>query len=363
MEMQKFTFDIDVTGACNLRCPCCPQGNIRNYHLPNGFMEPDLLARIVQKIVSECLVTGINLFNWTEPLLHPKIHKLVRIVQNADIPCHLSSNLKLLPDADAIMAANPASFKISTSGFTQEVYGLSHRGGDIEQVKNHMIKLAEAKKRNNASTRIFVNYHRYRNNLKEEALMRDFAVSLGFEFEPAWALMFPLEKILACADEAIQDFPLSDEDHLLIDRLAMPLKKTLDAAQKHRNQPCSLRDAQISMDFRGNVMLCCGIFNADKYIIGNYLDMPIDEIQRIRQNHQMCGICMRHGGHMYLTYRVPEMDELILKNITLEDVVLLDLHREFAQKSRQQFLQRVFQKYLSRFISKKRKDALKNLIK
>ena len=362
MKMQKLTFDIDVTGACNLRCPCCPQGNIKDYHLPNGFLEPELLARIVQKSISESLVTGISLFNWTEPLLHPKIHELVRIVQNAAIPCHLSSNLNLLPDADAIMAAQPASFKISTSGFTQEVYGISHRGGDIARVKKHMVELAAAKKRHNADTRIFVNYHRYRDNLKEEPLMRAFAKGLGFDFEPAWALMFPLEKILTYVDEAAQDFPLTEEDHQLIDRLALPLKKTLEFAQKYSSQPCSLRDSQVSIDFRGNVLLCCGIFDAVKYSIGNYMDMPLDEIQRIRQSHQMCGLCMRHGGHVYLTNRVPEMDELLLNNIAPEDISLLDLHREFAQTRRQQYFQRVYQKYLSGIISKKQKDALKNLM-
>lgn len=362
MEMQKFNFDIDVTGACNLRCPCCPQGNIRDYRLPHGFMEPELLARIVRKAASECLVTGISLFNWTEPLLHPRLTELIRIVQNADIPCHLSSNLNLLPDADAIMAANPASFKISTSGFTQEVYGSFHRGGDIERVKRNMVELAEAKKRNNAITRIFVSFHRYRNNLKEEPLMRDFAAGLGFDFEPAWALMFPLEKILAYVEEEVQDFPLTEEDQQLIDRLAFPLKETLAAAQKHHSQPCCLRDTQISLDFQGNVILCCGVFDAGQFTLGNYITMPLDEIQEIRQSHSMCKRCMRHGAHAFLTYRLPEMEELILGAIPTEDAELLDLRYEIAQKRMQQRLQKIYQKFFSGIITKEQKAALETRI-
>ena len=49
--------------------------------------------------------------------------------------------------------------------------------------------------------------------------MRKFAADLGIDFEPAWALMFPLEKILAYVDEDAQDFPLTEEDHQLIDQL------------------------------------------------------------------------------------------------------------------------------------------------
>jgi hypothetical protein len=207
-----------------------------------------------------------------------------------------------------------------------------------------------------------VSFHRYKNNLQEEPLMRDFAVSLGFDFEPVWALMFPLEKILAYMDEEAQDFPLTEEDHQLIDRLALPFKKTLEFAKKHSSQPCSLRDSQVSMDFLGNVLLCCGIFDAGKYTIGNYTDMPLDEIQRIRQSHQMCGLCMRHGGHVYLTYRVPEMDELLLKNISPDDAELLNLRNEIAHKRMQLYLQRVHQKFFSGVITKKQKAALKTLV-
>jgi len=361
MKTRKFSFDIDVSGACNLRCPSCPQGNTEDYRLPHGFMEPELLVRIVRKAASECHVTGINLFNWTEPLLHPILPELIRVVQDAGIPCHLSSNLNLLPAADAIMAANPASFKISVSGFTQEVYGSTHRGGDIELVKMNMRKLAEAKKRNNSATRIFVAYHRYRHNLKEEPMMRAFAASLGFDFNPVWALVFPLEKILAYVDEELCGSTLSDEIHQLIDNLALPLKKTLLVAQKHSCLPCSLRGSQISLDFRGNVILCCGVFDAGKFTLGNYLEMPLDEIQAIRNSHSLCKSCMRNGLHAFLTYRIPKMEELILATISPDDIELLELRHEFAQKRRQQRFQKIYQTFFSPMIGDKQKEILKTL--
>lgn len=362
MKTRKFSFDIDVTGACNLRCPSCPQGNIRDYRLPHGFMQPQLLERIVRKAASECLVTGVNLFNWTEPLLHPGLPELIRIVQAAGIPCHVSSNLNLLPDADAIMAANPASFKISVSGFTQKTYGITHHGGDIEQVKRHMTELVEAKKRNNSTTRIFVTYHRYRHNLKEEPMMRKYAADLGVDFEPAWALMFPLEKILACVDGEARDFPLTEEDQQLIGLLALPLKKAHAVAQKHHRLPCRLRDSQISLDFQGSVMLCCGVFDAAGYTIGNFMDMPLERIQVLRQNHSMCKHCMHHGAHQYLTNRTSEIEELILEAISPEDAELLDLRREFAQERRQRRLQKFYQTFFSQLISDKQKEILKTQI-
>lgn len=325
-------------------------------------MEPELLVRIVRKAASESMVTGVNLFNWTEPLLHPGLPELIRIVQAAGIPCNVSSNLNLLPDADAIMSANPASFKISVSGFTQEVYGLTHRGGDIEQVKKHMLELAEAKRRNHSTTRIFVTYHRYRHNLKDEPLMRAFAASLGFDFNPVWALLFPLEKILACVDGASSGSPLGEEDLQLIGSLALPLKETLAAAQKYQHQPCCLRDTQISLDFLGNVVLCCGVFDAGRFTLGNYLDMPFDEIQVIRKNHTMCTSCMGYGLHVFLTYRIPEMEELILETISVDDIELLELRREIAQQRRQQRFQKIYRTFFSQMISDKQKELLRSLV-
>lgn len=353
--MKRFSFDIDVVGACNLRCPSCPQGNVKSYRLPHGFMEPELLARIVRKAKAECRVTAIGLFSWAEPLLHPKLPELIRVVRDAGIGCFLSSNLNILPDADAIMEAGPFSFRISASGFTQEVYGWSHRGGDIEKVKKNMVKLAEARSRNNASTRIYVYYHRYTHNLKEEPMMREFAAGLGIDFEPVWALMFPVEKVLDYANE--DGSVRSAEDLELIERLALPLGKAIETSRKYRDLACSLRDSQISMDFQGNVQLCCGVFDASKFTVGNYLTMPLDEIQRIRQGHGMCDRCRQHGVHVYVTYGTHELEELAAANISPDDYELLDLDYELAQKRLRRGLEKVYQKVFARVISTEQKAA------
>ena len=122
-------------------------------------------------------------------------------MQSSGIPCHLSSNLNQMRNIDAILAENPYGFRISLSGFTQEVYGYTHCGGNIERVKQHMIELAEAKRRQNATTNIHVLYHRYKHNLRDEAPMRAFAQRLGIGFQAVWAFMMSLEKILAYVND------------------------------------------------------------------------------------------------------------------------------------------------------------------
>lgn len=330
--MKSFLFNIDVVGACNLRCPSCAQGNVGDYRLPHGQMEPELLRRIIAKASSECRVTGVHLFIWGEPLLHARLPELIRIVQEAGLPCHLSSNLNILPDADGIMAANPASFKISVSGFSQAVYGITHRGGDIERVKKHLLELVAARQRNSATTRIYAIFHRYRHNLQEEPLMRDFLAKNGIDFEPIWAQLLPLEKVLRYADGKSFDFPLTAEDHQLIERLALPLGAGLAVARRHRHQPCPLREDQFSIDFQGNVQLCCAGFDARRFTVGNFLAMSVAELQQIKENHAICALCMQHGAHVYMTCGTPELDTLALSNIAPEDAALLDLRYELAMK-------------------------------
>jgi hypothetical protein len=330
----KFNFHIDVLGSCNLKCPSCPQGNSRDVPVPTGFMDPELLRKIMAKATTECDVGWVGLFNWTEPLLHPKLPELVDIVQSHGVPCLLSSNLNFMRDMDELLAKNPSRFRISLSGFTQPVYERTHKGGDIEEVKANMRLLAEAKRRTGSTTKIHVLYHRYLGNLDDEVLMRDFALGLGFDFEPVWAFMMPVEKILAYVDyekagapplvpsqpngrgqtngrrkrrlSVLADAPpppsLSAEDVELVDRLALPLGKALDIGRRSMSRPCVLRDEQMTIDFEGNVALCCGIYDPAKYRLSKFLDLPHAELQAKKYTHDGCSSCMDNGVHVYLTY-------------------------------------------------------------
>jgi hypothetical protein len=109
-----------------------------------------------------------------------------------------------------------------------------------------MVELAEAKRRQNATTNIHVLYHRYKHNLRDEAPMRDLAHRLRIGFQPVRAFMMPLEKILAYLNDDPREATLTEEDHQLIGNLALPLREAIAASEKHRDAACSLRDAQMT---------------------------------------------------------------------------------------------------------------------
>ena len=349
--MKKMHFNIDVLGGCNLRCPSCPQGNVKGYRLPSGFMDPKLLADVVSKARSECEVMGIELFNWTEPLLHPKLPELIGIVNSAGVNCDLSSNLNILRNVDEVMAANPHAFRISCSGFTQENYGYTHRGGDIERVKKNMILLAEAKRRQGATTRLHVLFHRYRHNLKDEPPLRAFANSLGIEFHPVWAFMMPLEKVLAYIEDTPAEAGWTEEDTQIVSKLALGLREAIQTAGKYKDQRCFLQDSKLALDSQANVQLCCAVYDASKFTIANFLTTPLEEIQRRKYAHEMCARCTKHGAHVYVNCGVHEFEEVAARSVDPEDAKLLDLKHELMNSRLRRRLERVYRDYFSSFLS------------
>ena len=230
--------------------------------------------------------SGFSLFNWTEPLLHPNIAKLVRVARSRDIPVSLSSNLNVLRQPDELLMAGPNFLRVSLSGFTQEVYERGHREGNIEIVKRNMIELADAKARAGPSTYIEVFFHRYIYNLHEVEPMASFAKSLGFNFNAYLAQIYPVEKIIAIANGQA-----NDDDRRVLRSLALPLDRALAFTAAQNSSSCTLLDDQIAIDVMGNVNLCCASSMGRGNSIGSFLELPLAEIQRRRYAHSLCGPC------------------------------------------------------------------------
>jgi len=293
---------IDIVGACNLSCPSCPMGNSENLNFKKS-MQLDMFRQIVEKAKTEGVRT-IFLYNWTEPLVHPKIGEFIEIINAAGMMSGISTNLNLAKNMEKALLAEPGYFRISLSGFHQETYRKGHVGGDIEVVKQNMIALHEIKQRLGLKTRVDVYYHRYLDNIEEEALMREFSERLGFVFTTGYSVMMPLEKALAIVE---RDPSVSATDHETLTRLALPpYDDLINVLQHYPKQACTLKDDWLVIDCNGNTVLCCTIFNQTEYQVGKYLDMPLEELTRRKSTQKncvdMCDRCASKGLHIYSTY-------------------------------------------------------------
>lgn len=287
-------YNIDVIEACNLRCPSCPQGNMRGTDRPRGVMSAETLGAILDKAQRETpVIEYVGLFSWTEPLLHPDLAALVRAVKSRGLTCFLSSNLNRIERLEEVLRARPDTLRISLSGYHQATYCQSHRGGNIETVKANMRELRRLMDKTHSKMNVLVGYHRYRHNMGEDfALMSAFARELGFTMEPVWAYYMPLEKTLAYHEGR----PMP-EDQPILDLLAISPDEQKAISQRLPASDCRLRASEMTLNADGSVMLCCSVFDSKNAIATSFLDTPHDELQRRKYTHALCGPCMSHELH------------------------------------------------------------------
>jgi MoaA/NifB/PqqE/SkfB family radical SAM enzyme len=317
LRLTPYVFHVDVVGTCNLRCPSCPIGNIQHNVRPQGAITTQALDEIVRKAKREFGYVAFHLYNWTEPLLHPNIGDLIRAVTKHGVACHLSTNLNLGKRIDEVAQAKPTSVRVSVSGFFQDVYSQTHKKGDIEKVKNNMMKLSTSVAEQGGHTDLAVYFHRYLGNHIDELEMRSFSRALGYGFDAGWAYMMPLEKNIEFAEHGIDSEKLSKDDKDLINKLALPLAEAIEASRRTRLRDCSLRANQYALDLNGDVSLCCAVYGADDRVIGNYLTEPHAVLLEKKYAHSTCKKCMQHGLHVLHTYsEAKTFDALALRNVS-----------------------------------------------
>lgn len=288
----------DVVGSCNLRCPSCPVGHTGNVN-PTGLIDTDLVRALIAKADREYKIIDVSLFNWAEPLLHPSLPELVRIVKQHHLKCSISSNLNVLRDnIDEVLLAYPDFFRISLSGFSQPVYSQTHAGGNIERVKENMRKLSEAVRRTKSRTAISVYYHKYKHNLHEKDVMCEYAQSLGFGWREDWAYFMGLEKLLDYTEGRRDAYDV----RFIEDKLALPISESLASAKQFRDEPCKLWNNQLVFDLQGNLMPCCTVYDYKKHSLGKFLDLSPSDVHRVKQAAAACEKCMANGLHAYAAY-------------------------------------------------------------
>lgn len=293
---------IDIVGSCNLGCPSCPSG-VTSRTNRGGRMSLNTFEKILVKVATEYPGTTISLFNWTEPLLHPQVCDFLKLVHQFKLKSRISTNLNILKDPDAFAAAEPDGVTISLSGFTQDTYSIGHKEGDIDVVKENMHRLSDALRRAQAKSEVTVYYHKYLHNLHEEKLMREYAESLGFLFGSGWAYYMPIERVMSYLDGSLG----RSETDFIENHLALDLKEAVSETVPYRRQPCSLATSTLTMDCRGEVQLCCAVYDQNKFSIGSYLNNSIEGLEEKISEHSYCTTCMERGLHVYAAWHGHEI--------------------------------------------------------
>jgi len=138
---------IDIINACNLRCPYCPTGRRQNSGRNRRVIDIDLVETFLNNIGDYLIMA--DLFNWGEPLLHPQIEDIVKMVHKRRIFIQISTNLNIRNKQilEKICSTGLDFMIVSISGTTQKVYEKYHITGEIDLVLDNLRYIIDYKKK------------------------------------------------------------------------------------------------------------------------------------------------------------------------------------------------------------------------
>lgn len=303
-----FYYLIDIVGSCNLKCPSCPVGNYEEQPT-KGLMSLEAYKLILEKIAREHPdeKVFIDLYNWGEPGIHKHLGDIIKLTHDFGYGVGISSNLNVFADMKAAVKAQPEYIRISLSGYFNEVYQQTHKGGDINVVKANMHMLRHWIDKTQSNTIVQVGFHIYKSNFPEDfGKMRELCDDLDFIFAPTLAALMPVEKALL----VVNGKPLPGHDELLNNLVVSTSERVAllsEARAKYRD--CQYRQKRTTINFDGSVPLCCATFEQEQIIAPHFLEVSRAELTRRKYEHSFCKKCQYRSLDMVYTGAEPHLVE------------------------------------------------------
>jgi len=160
--------NIETTNFCNLNCPMCVAKDTRE----QGFLDLDFLERIIgeNKKVLEGQFIWLH-FNG-EPLLHPYLPEIIKILKNNGIRTRFSTNAVFLDKkkASELMEAGLDYIVFSLDGYTKKTYETIRSGSNFEKVEENIRNFLKIKNDKGFKTETQVQFIKMKENKTEENL-------------------------------------------------------------------------------------------------------------------------------------------------------------------------------------------------
>ena len=141
-----YTFIIEPSAICNLRCPQCPVG-LEILSRPQGTMALDEYKKVIDGIAGYAWV--LLLYFQGESLLNPSILDMVDYAYKKKMFTVISTNCTRLADphfARDLAASNLGRLILSVDGATEETYGMYRQGGQFHRVLKGIRQLTDARR-------------------------------------------------------------------------------------------------------------------------------------------------------------------------------------------------------------------------
>lgn len=185
-----FMINFELCNECNLRCLYCrnAEGDLYDNNpdskktLPGGRMPYETFAGIIDQVQGHILMAVLYITG--EPLLYKDLFRAIRYASERNVATIISTNGVLLNKKNIMELLNSGLdfIKIPLSGFSQKVYGIEQKKGDVELVKENLRMLARLNKEGKRGLIIVMDYILYKHSSHELAAAKRFCNDLGIIF-------------------------------------------------------------------------------------------------------------------------------------------------------------------------------------
>lgn len=163
---------VELTNHCNLRCPECPSGS-GSLTRERGFMEIDLFRRVLNEL--NPYLFYLNLWFQGEPMLHPDFFSFLEVRCKCRKVISTNGHFLMEDNAVKLVMSDLSKLIISLDGMDQTSYEAYRRGGELDRVMKGIRNISEARKRNNSSLKIEIQFLVNRINEHQIPAVKKFA--------------------------------------------------------------------------------------------------------------------------------------------------------------------------------------------
>lgn len=290
-------YEIDLTNACNLKCPSCPQSNYPIKHT-SAVMSLDRFKSIIKHVKKDTPnVAYIPLFCWTEPFLRKDLAEFAAVLKQEGILGIVSTNFSLdIPHLEEYIRLKPEYFRISFSGFYQMTYERAHRGGDINLVKANMYKLRYLLDKYSPDTFVEIYFHEYNYTPVEELeKWRETCNELQYTIYNHSATVNPLENVM----KIMKDEDISNIESVL-STLKFDFRKTKYPDMLNHPEVCYSFKNMFCVTAAGKVIGCDCLYDEKEALLAeNIEETTYAELMEAKRKNKMCIECLRMGLPLY----------------------------------------------------------------
>jgi lipopolysaccharide biosynthesis glycosyltransferase len=176
---------LEATSHCQLRCPACPTASgAIDAALGRGTLDPEAFEKL---LAHNPHIRSVELSNYGEAMLHPKMVHLLEIAQARDVGITLENGVNFnnvrTEALEAMVRTGVKSVRLSIDGASRETYARYRKDGDFAAVMGNLLKLVAFKRKARSDLpRLTWQFIVFEHNRHEIEKARGMAQALGMRF-------------------------------------------------------------------------------------------------------------------------------------------------------------------------------------